>query len=107
MKTDITRQPTHALVKCEGNIDGKTAPELQATIAPLLGELPAIVLDLSRVEYMSSAGLRVLLLVHRQLAAKKGRAVLVGLSETLTDTMRITGFLQFFETHATLAEVKF
>ncbi|PTY03839.1 anti-sigma B factor antagonist [Opitutaceae bacterium EW11] len=107
MKTEISRQPTHVLVACEGHIDGKTAPELQATLAPLFGEASAIVLDLSKVDYMSSAGLRVLLLVHRQLVAKKGRTVLVGLSESLTETMRITGFLQFFETQPTLAAVKF
>ncbi len=105
MNIDIVREPTHARVTCRGNIDGKTAPELQAAVAPLFAEHATIVLDLSGVAYMSSAGLRVLLLVHRQLAANKGRAVLVGLSDTVTETMRITGFLQFFETHASLADV--
>ena len=106
MNIDVIRQPTHAVVTCEGHIDGRTAPELQAALAPVLGEFATVVLDLSQVAYMSSAGLRVLLLVHRQLNAKQGRVVLVGLSESLAETMRITGFLQFFETHATLAEVK-
>ncbi len=106
MKIDITRKPTHAVVAIDGAIDGKTAPEVQAALAPVLGECSVLVLDLTRVGYMSSAGLRVLLLLHRQLTAKKGKAILVGLAENLTETMRITGFLQFFETHATLAEVK-
>jgi anti-sigma B factor antagonist len=106
MKIDVGRQPTHALIAFEGAIDGKTAPEVQGAIAPILGEFSVVVLDLSKVGYMSSAGLRVLLLVHRQLVAKKGRPILVGLSESLTETMRVTGFLQFFETHAALADVK-
>ncbi|MBK8476175.1 MAG: STAS domain-containing protein [Opitutaceae bacterium] len=106
MKIDIARHPTHAIVTFDGAIDGKTAPEVQAALAPVLGECSVLVLDLTRVGYMSSAGLRVLLLLHRQLTAKKGKAILVGLAENLTETMRITGFLQFFETHATLAEVK-
>lgn len=106
MKIDITRHPTHAIVIFDGPIDGKTAPEVQTALAPVLGECSVLVLDLTRVDYMSSAGLRVLLLLHRQLTAKKGKAVLVGLADNLTETMRITGFLQFFETHATLAEVK-
>lgn len=105
MKIDVTRQPHYALVTCEGNLDGQTAPQLQAALAPVLAEHATVVLDFSRVPYMSSAGLRVLLLVHRQLAAKQGRAVLVGLSDTLAETMRITGFLQFFETHPALAAV--
>lgn len=106
MKIEITRQPTHALVTFAGAVDGRTAPEVQSAIAPILGEFSVVVLDLSQVSYMSSAGLRVLLLVHRQLVAKKGRPILVGLSDSLAETMRVTGFLQFFTTYATLAEVK-
>jgi anti-sigma B factor antagonist len=106
MKIEIARHSTHAVVTFEGAIDGKTAPEAQAAIAPALGEFSVLVLDLSRVHYMSSAGLRVLLLLHRQLTAKKGKAILVGLNDSLAETMRITGFLQFFETQATLADVK-
>jgi anti-sigma B factor antagonist len=106
MKIEITRHATHAVVTFEGAIDGKTAPEAQAAIAPALAEFAVLVLDLSGVSYMSSAGLRVLLLIHRQLTTKKGKAVLVGLNDSLAETMRVTGFLQFFETHATLAEVK-
>lgn len=106
MKIEITRQPTHALATIEGSIDGKTSSEVQAAISPVLAEVTVVVLDLTKVAYMSSAGLRVLLLINRQLAAKKGKVVLVGLSETITETMKVTGFLQFFEVFATLAEVK-
>jgi anti-sigma B factor antagonist len=106
MKTDIARLPTHTVVTLTGALDGKTAPEAQAALAPVLADSTVIVMDLSAVSYMSSAGLRVLLLIHRQLAGKKGRAILVGLSESLAETMRITGFLQFFETHASMADIK-
>ncbi len=106
MNLQVTRHPHHVVLVFEGAIDGKTAPEVQAAIAPILGEFTTVVLDLSQVRYMSSAGLRVLLLVHRQLVARKGRPILVGLSDSLAETMRVTGFLQFFETHATLADVK-
>ncbi len=106
MKIDIKRTPTHAVATIDGAIDGRTAPEVQAALAPVLSESPVLVLDLTQVGYMSSAGLRVLLLIHRQLTAKKGKAILVGLADNLAETMRITGFLQFFECHATLAELK-
>jgi anti-sigma B factor antagonist len=106
MKIDIARMPNHAVVTLTGALDGKTAPDAQAAMAPVLGEFTVLVIDLTAVGYMSSAGLRVLLLLHRQLAAKKGRAILVGLSDSLAETMRITGFLQFFETHPTLASFK-
>ena len=47
-----------------------------------------------------------LLLLHRNLVAKGGKVILVGLSENIAETMRVTGFLQFFETCNTLAEIK-
>lgn len=106
MKIEISRQPTHALATIEGSIDGKTSTEVQAAIAPVLKDVTVVVLDLTQVGYMSSAGLRVLLLINRQLAAKKGKVILVGLTETISETMKVTGFLQFFETYATVADVK-
>lgn len=106
MKIEIAKKPTHALVTLDGAVDGKTAPEAQEALGPVLAEFSLVVLDLSKVNYMSSAGLRVLLLINRQLAAKKGKAVLVGLNESITETMRITGFLQFFECHENMGQVK-
>ncbi len=103
---EIARRAGHALVTLTGTVDSRTAPEAQAAVEPLLAEFPVLVLDLTRVSYMSSAGLRVLLLIHRHLAARSGKAVLVGLSPQLADTMQVTGFLPFFETHAQLADVK-
>ena len=48
---------------------------------------------------MSSAGLRMMLLIYRQVIGGGGRVVLVGLSEDIKDTMSVTGFLDFFTMH--------
>ena len=53
-------------------------------------------MDMTQVQYMSSAGLRMLLSMYRQTQGKEGKLVLVGLSEELQDTMSVTGFLDFF-----------
>jgi anti-sigma B factor antagonist len=53
---------------------------------------------------MSSAGLRVLLAVYRQMTAQNGQVVLVGLVEEIKDTMSVTGFLDFFTTADSLEE---
>ena len=47
--------------------------------------------------YMSSAGLRMLLVIYRTIVGQGGKVVLVGLSEELQDTMALTGFLDFFD----------
>ncbi|MCB0164957.1 MAG: STAS domain-containing protein [Anaerolineae bacterium] len=79
-----------------GDIDGKTAPEAQAAILPLLQPGCKVIVNMSGVEYMSSAGLRMMLSMHRETASNKGHLVLVGLSEDIQDTMSATGFLNFF-----------
>ena len=87
-----------------GDIDGKTAPAAQAQLLGLVGKNPQLVLDMSGVGFMSSAGLRIMLLLYRQAAAKNGKVVLVGLSEEIKDTMSMTGFLNFFTLAATVDE---
>ncbi|MGD1909778.1 MAG: STAS domain-containing protein [Rivularia sp. (in: cyanobacteria)] len=81
----------------DNNVDSRTAPKIQQEIFPLLESNSKIIIDLSEVSYMSSAGLRMLLSSYRQVTAKNGKLVVVGLSEEIKDTMTITGFLDFFK----------
>ena len=87
-----------AVVGIVGDIDAKTAPEVRERISTQIRPWVSILLDMSGVEYMSSAGLRVLLATYRQVKSEDGRIVLVGLSEEIRDTMSMTGFLRFFTT---------
>jgi anti-sigma B factor antagonist len=92
----VKRVEQITLIEISGEIDGKTAPQAQAQILPLLEPGCKMLLDMSGVDYMSSAGLRLMLSMHRQATANKGQLVLVGLSEEIKDTMAATGFLNFF-----------
>ncbi len=91
-------------VQLAGDIDGSSAPAAQAQIVPLAGPNAKILLDMTGVAYMSSAGLRMLLSTYRQLSSKGGKMVLVGLSEDIQDTMSVTGFLKFFTVCTTVDE---
>jgi anti-sigma B factor antagonist len=90
------------VIKLAGDIDANTAPTVQSQVSPYVQPDGKILLDLSQVAYMSSAGLRVLLSLYRQTTAKNGKLVLVGLSEDIEDTMSVTGFLEFFTVCKTL-----
>jgi anti-sigma B factor antagonist len=92
--TGITLQSI--VVKVAGEIDAVSAAIVQQKILPLAVPGCKIVLDMSKVVYMSSAGLRMLLSVYRQISTNKGKVVLVGLSDELKDTMSMTGFLGYF-----------
>jgi anti-sigma B factor antagonist len=84
-------------IAIQGSIDGKTAPVLREDLKPHLDVVSSVMLDMSGVDYMSSAGLRLLLLVYREFAAKKGKLVLFGLSPDIRAVMSHTGFLSFFK----------
>jgi anti-sigma B factor antagonist len=90
------------VVTLAGEIDGSTAPQAQEQILALTGTGVKVALDMTGVSYMSSAGLRMLLLAYRTINGKGGKIVLVGLSSELKDTMSVTGFLDFFTCTDTL-----
>ncbi|WP_034335582.1 anti-sigma factor antagonist [Deinococcus misasensis] len=87
-----------------GDIDGKTAPLVQQNVVALIPAQGKILLDMGQVGYMSSAGLRMLLLVYRQAQSKGSQIALSGLSEDISDTMSATGFLDYFVTSSTVEE---
>jgi anti-sigma B factor antagonist len=90
------------IVALTGELTGKTAPDAQQFILTQAQPEGKMILDMSGVPYMSSAGLRVLLVVYRAVSGKGGRAMLIGLSEDLKNTMSVTGFLDFFAHHDNL-----
>jgi len=92
------------VVVLEGEVDTKTASSVTDAILPLIESGSKIILDMTGVAYMSSAGIRVLKVVHQKTVAQESKLVLVGLSEDIEDTMSITGFLNFFVTTKTLEE---
>ena len=104
--TDLeTQAPTPVtLITLVGDIDGSTAPGVQADILAAAAPDIKMIWEMTQVSYMSSAGLRVLLAVYRQATAQNGQVVLVGLIEEIKDTMSVTGFLDFFTTTDTLDE---
>jgi len=106
MQIDVKKDGAVSIVTIEGAVDGKTAPEAQGKITPLLQPNSAVILDMSKVNYMSSAGLRTLLLVYRQSSAQNSRLALVGVSEEVKDVMSMTGFLKFFTLCSNIEEGK-
>lgn len=92
------------VVEMNGRLNGNAQSIIEDQILPHLPSAKRVILEMSKVTFLSSFGLRTLLLLHRQIAGEGGRLVLAGLSEELRDTMSITGFLDFFTHYPTLAE---
>ncbi len=74
MKVTIKDFDDITVVEVEGNIDSKTAPEFERNAKLATDKSNTIAIDLTAVEFMSSAGLRVLLMLYRNVKAKERKS---------------------------------
>ena len=80
----------------EGRLDTTTAPELEAVLKENMDKVQALVLDFSELEYISSAGLRVLLMAQKAMAAKDGMKV-TGVNPLIHEIFEVTGFTDILD----------
>ncbi len=93
------------VVGLDGRIDANSAKELeQQCLSWIEGGAHRMVLDFSQVNFISSAGLRVILLIAKKLDQAKGQVKLCGLNSTLKDVFEISGFSQLFVIVPSVAE---
>ena len=91
MTIEKTITGTATILKIIGRLDTTTAPELEATIDGCVAGIKTLVLDCSELEYVSSAGLRVILKAQKLMNAQ-GAMKLTNVNETIMEVFDITGF---------------
>ena len=75
-----------------GRFDTTTSPQVQEALIPVFDEFKQVKLDLSQLEYISSAGLRVLLTAKKTATSKGASLTLSGVSEEIMEVFEMTGF---------------
>ena len=83
---------TSAVFALEGRLDTVTAPELEAALKEELNGLSELTLDFEKLEYISSAGLRVLLSAQKTMT-KQGVMRVTHVNETIMEIFEVTGFI--------------
>ena len=86
-----TKENQSAIVSLEGRLDTVTAPELEKELQALLPGLTELKLDFANLDYISSAGLRVLLSAQKVMN-KQGEMTLTNVSEAVMEIFEVTGF---------------
>jgi len=104
MKINTADKEGIKIIKISGNLDGNTAPQAQEEIMPFLSSNCSLILDLGECKYVSSAGLRLLLMIAKQLSSEGGRWALAGVCEEVKDVMEMTGFSGFCKTYGTVSQ---
>ena len=82
---------TSLTVAVEGRLDTVTAPDLERELQADLANVTDLTLDFANLEYISSAGLRVLLSAHKAMAGKGGMKV-IHVNEVVQEVFEVTGF---------------
>ena len=80
-----------AVFSLEGRLDTTTAPELEQSLQESLKGISDLTMDFEKLEYISSAGLRVLLMAQKVMS-KQGEMRVVHVNETVMDIFEVTGF---------------
>ena len=91
MTMEIKRNGQETTIVLEGRLDTTTAPALDKTVMEDLGDTKSLILDVKGLEYISSAGLRVLLGAQQKME-EIGAMKLINVGEEIMDVLEMTGF---------------
>ena len=102
MKIDHERKEGVLTTKVTGRIDGSNALDFEKTFKGIVDDTDRIViLDFEKLSYISSAGLRVILLIAKTLRKKEAKFALCSLSDSINEIFQISGFDQIISIYAT------
>lgn len=100
MSLDVEQLPDCTIIALSGHLTGSVTSRIyEQILTHIKGQRPNVILDLAGVTYLSSAALRVLLLLYRLVDKREGRLVLAGMRDEVYDILSITGFSELFRTY--------
>lgn len=83
-------------VKLSGEIDSINAPNLEEELLHKIDTVKNLTFDMKNLEYLSSAGLRVLLATQKLMKSKEGNMIIKNVNDEVMDIFKVTGFIRLF-----------
>lgn len=96
MKIDMKENEGQLEISLIGRLDTNTSPQLEEELKKVIVGLPSLVIDMGGLEYISSAGLRVLLSAHKAMK-KQGNMLLKNVREEVLEIFNVTGFSEILD----------
>ena len=93
MNIEFQKSETELIATPEGRLDSNSAPGLEAKLLENLEGMSSLILDFAQVDYISSAGLRVVLAMEQLMAGRGGSLKVIHTNEYVLDVFDTTGFL--------------
>ena len=98
-------QDNKLIIYCEGRIDSTNANIFEEKLIHVIGEdKNKFIVDFTKIAFVSSAGLRVLLIAAKKVKPSGGAVILTGLSAEVQEVFDISGFTSIFTIHKTVDE---
>ena len=92
MEVKFNKQNSNLTVVISGNIDTVTAPELDAKLQENIAGVKDLVLDFAAVDYISSAGLRVVMIANQNMEECDGELTIRNVNDDVMEVFEMTGF---------------
>ena len=93
----VTPEGTVLNVSIDGRIDASNAEEFRDTISADLKRVNVLTLDFQNVDYISSVGIRSLLLLFKQLRRQDGRMEIININEQVREILKLIGLMEFIK----------
>lgn len=97
MDISLIKHGTQAELKLNGYIDANNAPEVENVLVDLAAQYESMVLDMEKLEYISSAGLRAFKHVYMDLRRKGGTLYAKNIDKAIMEVLEVTGFTRLFK----------
>lgn len=96
MKINKKQDGNSLKIELEGRLDTTTAPELDEAVKSSIDGVTDLVFDMTGLEYISSAGLRVLLSAQKAMGKVNGKMVVKNINDVIQEIFEVTGFIDIF-----------
>ena len=97
MKMDLIKRGNDAELKMDGYIDATNAAEVEEVLMDVAGKFDNLLLDMEKLEYVSSAGLRAFKRVYMELRRKSGSLSAKNVDKAIMEVLEVTGFTRLFK----------
>lgn len=96
--------PVAAVFRVEGRLDATSTPELEKRVLTSLDRgVRHLVMDFSELEYINSAGLRILVMSYQRLTPRGGKVMICGVRDYIAEIFDISGYNRIFGMYADMA----
>ena len=106
MEITVKKDSGITVVYPSGRIDTSTAKNFEEGIMKIIPDNQQIIISFSNISYISSAGLRVILVAGKRIASMKGQIALADMSEKIHEVFKMSGFDKILKIYPTLSDAK-